>query len=140
MSIVGPHTAAAVIDDDDDDNNDRRRSGGASCPPPPVRPVPPDIPPDTILPDAARCCRCCRPRSTAAARGRSGHGCTHGGGGRSALLYEIKPSFEMSLLPYVEKYRGSTYFFCLTTHDWGRFGWIMVAGGDRLIPDPPAPV
>ncbi len=28
------------------------------------------------------------------------------------LLYEIKPSLEMSLLPYVENYRSSTYFFC----------------------------
>ncbi len=26
--------------------------------------------------------------------------------------YEIKPSLEMSLLPYVEKYCSSTYFFC----------------------------
>jgi hypothetical protein len=29
-----------------------------------------------------------------------------------SYVYKIKPSLEMSLLPYVEKYRGSTYFFC----------------------------
>ncbi len=28
------------------------------------------------------------------------------------ITYKIKPSLEMSLLPYVEKYRGSTYVFC----------------------------
>ncbi len=30
---------------------------------------------------------------------------------RQTNAYEIKPSLEMSLLPYVEKYRGSTHFF-----------------------------
>jgi hypothetical protein len=66
-SIVGPHAAAAIINKDD--NNNHRRGGGASCPPPPVRPIPPD---------AARHCRCRRPRSTAAARGRLGCGHMHG--------------------------------------------------------------
>ena len=28
-----------------------------------------------------------------------------------SALYEINPSLELSLLPYVEMYRGSTYFF-----------------------------
>ena len=79
MLIVAPHAAAAVIDDDVI-NNDRRRGGGASCPPPPVLPVPPD---------AARRRQCRRPRSMAAAQGRSGRGRTRGGGERSAPLYSF---------------------------------------------------
>ncbi len=60
-SIVGPYAAAAVIKDSN--NNYRRHGGGRRAPPPPVCPIPPD---------AARRCRCRRPRSTVAAQGRSG--------------------------------------------------------------------
>ena len=31
---------------------------------------------------------------------------------RTKKAYEFKPSLELSLLPYVEKYRSSTYFLC----------------------------
>ncbi len=55
--------------------------------------------------------------------------------------YEINPSLELSLLDTLRRNVSWFYvFFCLTTHDSDCFGWIMVAGGDRLIPDPPAPV
>jgi hypothetical protein len=43
--------------------------------------------------------------------------------------YKFNRSLELSLLPYVEMYRSSTFFLCPTTHDSDRFGWIMVAGG-----------
>ncbi len=41
--------------------------------------------------------------------------------------YEIKPSLEMSLLPYVEKYRSSTYFFVLHNSQLGPF-WLDHGG------------
>jgi hypothetical protein len=49
-------------------------------------------------------------------------------------MYKFNWSLELSLLPCIEKYRSSTFFLCPTTHDSDRFGWIMVAGGVRLIP------
>ncbi len=67
-SIVGPHASAPVIDDT---TTIAAAMGGRRAPPPPVRLVPPD---------AARCCRCRRTRSTVVARGRSGCGRTRGGG------------------------------------------------------------
>ncbi len=55
-----------------------------------------------------------------------------------ALPYEINPSLELSLLPYVEMYRGSTYFFFasqLTTPSSRLIlvGLATLTGSSRLI-------